>query len=814
MKRGAASPSKGSAFDTGGDVVRQRINQEFITIGSSGKLPPPPERRRPLACPAGAADLKVGFGMHKELTFKDLATQHPDYCRWVLKHETPGEYRMRQLQAYLEKLMGPSAEEDRHCPDAALPGESGPDALMAPSSGHSKAVGPPSWVQKLIDIGSTSEAAVAEYKALRGLKAERVQDLHAYQRAGVTFGLRRGGRVLLGDEMGLGKTVQALAIMAYYRTEWPALVVAPATLRFVWRAEIAKWLPGVVTEVVMKRSDAVSAACDICIVSYELLTQDERLRRTAKGDAYQVVVCDESHYLKSSQSQRTRAVLPLVKEAKRALLITGTPVLNSAFEVYTQLDGLLPGVIPSAGAFGDRYAFIKGEGVRAGTDAYEGSQRPEELQRCLAAVMVRRRKAEVKMELPSKRWQLIPLEPPAAVTAQDVLAFRGDVEAAQANKHGGFAKAFAAAGHAKTAPAWDYVLLMLQSMEPTEKVLLFAYHQAVLDAFEERLRTLLSGGASMHIRIDGKTPQRSREELVQRFQQKADVRVALLSITACCTGLTLTAASKVVFLELYVVPSILQQAEDRAHRVGSQHNCVDVHYLYLPDTVDDNILRTIMRKRDDLQSLLARQPSFGVADTGGDRGDAASAPRPAGGGMSVADVARPLTALGNHAAQPGARGAASKCAESSTAGAAGPSCSAKTAEAPWWNPMSGTGSPSKGAEQRRQAKAASFGGCSVDDDPIECIDDTWDIQQRFYPVPDGGPSEDVQQRFYPLADGKSVLPPEDLDEDDGDAVVVVNDLDVAQLVAMGFEAGAAAAALCANGGNVESAIETLLSGSG
>ena len=52
-----------------------------------------------------------------------------------------------------------------------------------------------------------------------------------FQRAGVRFGLSRGGRILIGDEMGLGKTVQAVALLAAYRDKWPALIITPASLR-------------------------------------------------------------------------------------------------------------------------------------------------------------------------------------------------------------------------------------------------------------------------------------------------------------------------------------------------------------------------------------------------------------------------------------------------------------------------------------------------------------------------------------------------------------------------------------------------------
>ena len=79
--------------------------------------------------------------------------------------------------------------------------------------------------------------------------------------------------------------------------------------------------------------------------------------------------------------------------------------------------------------------------------------------------------------------------------------------------------------------------------------------------------------------------------------------MALLSITACSQGLTLTAASTVVFAELTWTPSIMSQAEDRTHRIGQQ-NCVNVYYLYGPDTVDDIIFNMLNFKSEVVSDAL------------------------------------------------------------------------------------------------------------------------------------------------------------------------------------------------------------------
>lgn len=86
--------------------------------------------------------------------------------------------------------------------------------------------------------------------------------------------------------------------------------------------------------------------------------------------------------------------------------------------------------------------------------------------------------------------------------------------------------------------------------------------------------------------------------------------MALLSISAASQGLTLTSASTVVFAEMSWTPSILSQAEDRAHRIGQQ-NSVNVYYLYGPGTIDDSIFRLIDQKCEVIAEALDGQVDKG-----------------------------------------------------------------------------------------------------------------------------------------------------------------------------------------------------------
>ena len=103
---------------------------------------------------------------------------------------------------------------------------------------------PPPGVLALARAGGAPPPAPDADAAFATIPPSLRSALLPFQVEGVRFALHRGGRALIADEMGVGKTLQALAIAAAYRPEWPALVICPASLRLVWVEEVERWLGG------------------------------------------------------------------------------------------------------------------------------------------------------------------------------------------------------------------------------------------------------------------------------------------------------------------------------------------------------------------------------------------------------------------------------------------------------------------------------------------------------------------------------------------------------------------------------------------
>ena len=80
-------------------------------------------------------------------------------------------------------------------------------------------------------------------KTINSLWNDFLSVLYKFQKDGINFGIEKKGRILLADEMGVGKTIQAINISLLYKENWPVLIICPASLKFVWRDEILKWIP-------------------------------------------------------------------------------------------------------------------------------------------------------------------------------------------------------------------------------------------------------------------------------------------------------------------------------------------------------------------------------------------------------------------------------------------------------------------------------------------------------------------------------------------------------------------------------------------
>uniref|UniRef100_A0A4W4GZY6 SWI/SNF-related matrix-associated actin-dependent regulator of chromatin subfamily A-like protein 1 n=1 Tax=Electrophorus electricus TaxID=8005 RepID=A0A4W4GZY6_ELEEL len=401
------------------------------------------------------------------------------------------------------------------------------------------------------------------------------RSLMPFQLHGVHFAVSREGRLLLADDMGLGKTVQAICIAAYYQKEWPLLVVAPSSVRFTWAEAFQRWLPSIAMDsinIVLKGRDSLCSGL-VNIVSYDLLS---KMDKQQLASPFGVLIMDESHFLKNIKTARCRAALPLLKETKRVILLSGTPAMSRPAELYTQILAVKPTLFPRFHEFGVRYCDAKQ--LPWGWD-YSSSSNLAELKLLLEeSLMLRRLKSDVLSQLPAKQRKVVTVTTDG-MDSRTKAALSAAATDLKMQEKEALLVFFNHTAEAKIRAILEYMSDMLECGR--DKFLVFAHHKRVLDSITKHLSDKTVG----YIRVDGSTPSAERQQLCERFQFSPQCRVAVLSIMAANMGLTLHAADLVVFAELFWNPGILIQAEDRVHRIG-QTSCVDIHYLVAKDSED------------------------------------------------------------------------------------------------------------------------------------------------------------------------------------------------------------------------------------
>ncbi|KAK8306221.1 hypothetical protein V6Z12_D03G113400 [Gossypium hirsutum] len=440
-----------------------------------------------------------------------------------------------------------------------------------------------------------------------------LNSLLPFQLEGIKFGLRRGGRCLIADEMGLGKTVQAIAIAGCFINEGSILVVCPAVLRYSWAEELERWLPFCLPSdihLVFGHRDN-PAYLDkyprVVVISYTML---KHLRKSMLEHEWALLIVDESHHLrcsrKSTESAEIQTVLDLAEKVRRIVLLSGTPSLSRPYDIFHQINILWPGLLGvTKYKFAETYCDVNFAQTTQGFKDFSKGVRLEELNVLLSqTVMIRRLKEHVLVQLPPKRRQLIRLHlkksdiasAKAAVSFSNADAFENNasndiaMEKLGGNNDGihncnsselsyqelgvaklrGFRKWFS--NHPLIANSDGVEEFGLNSS--SHKMIIFAHHHKVLDGIQD---FICEKGISF-VRIDGTTLPKDRQSAA---------KIAIIGITAGGVGLDFSSAKHVVFLELPQSPSLMLQAEDRAHRRG-QTSAVNIYILWAKDTLDES----------------------------------------------------------------------------------------------------------------------------------------------------------------------------------------------------------------------------------
>jgi superfamily II DNA or RNA helicase len=449
--------------------------------------------------------------------------------------------------------------------------------------------------------------------------------LRPYQQKGFEWMLllaEAGAGACLADDMGLGKTLQTISVLTHQLHEKPTqrhLIVCPSSLIYNWSQELQKFSPHIKVLIFhggnRSLQDAATGDFQVIITSYGTVRQDIEEMCTI---SFGTIVLDESHNIKNPAAQITKAVERLQSGFRVAL--SGTPVMNNTFDLYAQLNFLLPGIFGSREFFRREYADA--------IDQRRDTDKIKTLQRITAPFVLRRTKEQVASDLPAKTEMVMWCDMSLAQKRlydeikdsirQSVFL---NIEQEGLNK----SKLAVLQGMLKLRQICNSPLLLpseeqtcndsvktdmlmneLQNNLKDHKVLVFSQFTSMLNLLAENCRE--QGISYYH--LDGSTPPEKRQDLVNQFQDPNNTtNVFLISLKAGNAGLNLTAASYVILFDPWWNTAVQQQAIDRTHRIGQTKN-VFAYKMICKDTIEEKIISLQQHKKQLAEELISEDEGF------------------------------------------------------------------------------------------------------------------------------------------------------------------------------------------------------------
>ena len=455
-----------------------------------------------------------------------------------------------------------------------------------------------------VDNEEVIEVPASQRQSLR-IPQYILECLRPYQLEGVRMIQRWDGRVLLGDEMGIGKTLQVLAWLSARVDAFPVVLVCPFNAKWGWVDEVIKWnLPwnigmaeGLSADQLVEVRRRSTDNYHLIIVNYDILAGrsvgKKGKKKTMSGwvdflkDLQpRTLVLDECHVLRNKDAQRTDAVTTLAKGVPHLIGMTGSPIINEVMDLFNVLQMIRPKIFKSRWVFGMKYCNpVFNE--RACKMDFEGCKDPKGLYELLRkTALIRRMKSEVLKDLPPKQRQNMPLLTAGPWKAEyEALADQvrsHEVEGFEAMVH---LRQYAAFAKLDAAHSW-----INEFLQTGKKLVLLCHHREVgswmLQAFDDC-------AVPYHVGMSSDNKRHS----IEMFEKDPDTRLFIGSINACGVAINglQTTCSDVAVLELPWSPAILQQAEDRVHRMGQKAK-VNVWYLMAKGTVDEYALEVVVGK--------------------------------------------------------------------------------------------------------------------------------------------------------------------------------------------------------------------------
>lgn len=398
-------------------------------------------------------------------------------------------------------------------------------------------------------------------------------------------------------EQGLGKSVQTCVITDILKPN-RTLIICPAVMRLTWEAEINKFCQRKnEVQVIVNGRSTLNQTSDIVIISYNLC---QVLVDELKWVKWDLLILDESHMLKSEKAIRTKVVLgDIWPVCKHKIALSGTPITNNVVDGYTLFSKMSPLDFGTFSEFAHEYSYRR---MTPWGPKYIGIRNSEKLKILIRKkFFIRYTKEEVLPDLPEKILQKIILPESLAlkIPKTDKEKLEQSIKSLKYALDNGLIKGQEPMllqtekrkqGEKKVPHVVEFVTNLL---DEGQSVVLFAWHTDTINAYIKALR------AYNPLVITGSTSAKDRFKAEQDFQSSQS-NLFIGQMKAAGVGITLIQkenpiSANVVLAEMDWDPSMIAQAIDRCHRIGTK-SVVNVFYFIVKNSIDQDLIDTIMQK--------------------------------------------------------------------------------------------------------------------------------------------------------------------------------------------------------------------------
>jgi SNF2 family DNA or RNA helicase len=424
---------------------------------------------------------------------------------------------------------------------------------------------------------------------------------------------RVGGLLL---EMGLGKTKIITDIFSYKKMKGYCnrlLYICPNSVTENSRRELTNHSPlklqaEVVSGARSKKEEIIlNKKLDAVIINYESVAP---MLNTLMRGAFDIIVCDESTRIKNPQAQCSKAIHTLGKFCKQRYVMTGTPLTQNAIDIYSQykfVDAAIFG--PSFWAFKANYAIMGGY-LGKQIIAY---QNIDDLQKKIFSCSIRFTKKQC-LDLPEKIYEKKYVELNAEerslykqITENILTEVKGQNVSAtimltKITKLSQIASGFLKSDDGniiriKNPSKLAVLKETIQDILPNKTIIWCNFTDNIT-----QIKQMCEELSIKYVYLDGSVPQADRQQMIDTFQNDNDCKVFIGQIRTGGLGITLTAATYVIYYTNTYSLADRLQSEDRAHRIGQKNNVTYID-IVCKDTIDESVA-FILTKKNEFSKLI------------------------------------------------------------------------------------------------------------------------------------------------------------------------------------------------------------------